>query len=99
MKKIKTVVFTNVENKIYPQMQLCETYFVAEYILNHGLLEVKDLNLHNLVWVLIRNNARTTYWRFVRLLYKLGFVEISNGEAFHWGQHFKWIPKRSRILQ
>lgn len=89
------LVFTReLDNRIYPHKQLAHSYFIANHRLINNTFEIRPITIGHILCAIVRNYARIVYWASLRLLYKLGFIEISEAEAFSWKNNFRWIPKR-----
>ena len=86
---MKSLEFKNVENKIYPNLQLLSTFFISRVFLERGYVEVRPLTIGHLLFALSRNYSILLYWRFLRCLFKLGFIDIPEATPFSW-KYFRW---------
>ena len=88
------LLFTQIENKIYPNRQLVGSFLISDRLLIQSASEIRPLTIGHFLFAVCRNYGRILYWAFLRTLYKLGFIEIGEAEAFSWSCHFRWIPHR-----
>ena len=92
---MKELILKRVKDYWYPQnRQLLGTFFVSDINMSRKEFEVRPLLLRHIIYYLARNNARLIYWHFIRALYDMGFIDIDEGEAFHWDK-FTWHFNRT----
>jgi len=95
--KIEELEFRQIENKIYPTKQLAYKFFVSDFDMVRHYYEIKPMTFGNILYAILRNYIRIWYWLFVRILWKIGFIDIPEYAAFSWKRYFRfsfWSPKK-----
>jgi hypothetical protein len=88
VKVYDAVTFRIEKGEIHPDRQLLGTYFVSERMLERNMVKIMPLTPRYLMYALIRNEAKSTWWKFLRMMYFTGFVDIEETDRFMWKEHF-----------
>jgi hypothetical protein len=99
MNNHQMVFSKDINRGIFPQQQMHWSYFIDKYSLEQDYVTIKPLTLSFFLISIIQNNAITLYWSFLRVAYKVGFIDIPEATQFQW-KYWRWQfwkPKWSEI--
>jgi hypothetical protein len=96
--KFEELTFTLVKDELCPQKQLVKYFFVSDRLWDRRYVEIRPLTFGNLLYAMTRNYARIFKWSMLRILYKVGFIDIPVAESFSW-KYFRFTFWKARVYQ
>jgi len=92
---MNTVTFKIVEGREVPCHPWPQVFYVSREFLEINGVELRPLTITGLVKGVGKNFISMNYWRFMRLLNKIGFLDAPEAHPLSW-KHWRWRFWRPR---
>ncbi len=90
-KLLKEVLFKHVEGREIPMQPWPQSFYISDEFLRSGEIEVRPLTVTGIIKGIGTNFITMSVWRFYRVFFKVGFLDIPEGECPSFKRHWRWM--------
>lgn len=98
MKRLESIEFRTTSTGVVPVKPWPQVFYVASYLMNKPLMEIRPLTLTGLLKGLGKNFITMNWRRLMRLLFKAGFLTTKEGAMMRWHDFTLrfWVTRQQR---